>query len=226
MHEGHRERMRKRYLLDGADSFEDHELLELLLFYGIPRKNTNTEGHNLLEYFGTFSNIFEAPIDEIKKVEGIGENSAILIKLIPDIYRRIKKDKALPKPRIDSVETAGKFLIAHYTGILNENVTLICLDNKGNIKDISTISYGSVSQVAINSRVLLQTAIKFNAVSAIIAHNHPQSIELPSFEDIESTVKIKSILDEIDVSLLDHIIVSGENYLSMASSREYSYIFR
>ena len=225
VHDGHRERMRQRFMKEGADSFEDHELLELLLFYAIPRRNTNEIAHLLLDKYGSLDSLFDAPIEDIANTHGVGESTALFLKLIPAIHRGVMKAKAMPKSKIFNAEQAIEILTAQYIGFQEEAVTLISLDNRNCVKDISIVSYGTLKDVLVDIRKIVLTLVKHNATNAIIAHNHPQGVAKPSVEDVNVTRELRTALASLDIRLLDHIIIADNEHYSMASSDDFKWIF-
>lgn len=225
MHEGHRKRLRQRFLDCGLSNFAEHNVLELLLFYTIPRKDTNELAHKLINTFGSLSAVFDASFEELTKVDGIGENTASLIKLIPQIYGRYMQDKLDQNIEIFSTQAAGEYLMAKYIGIKNETSMLLCLDNKGCVTNCDVLSQGSISMTEIAGRKMVETALKNNATSAILAHNHPGGLAVPSSADIDVTRNMIVLLNSIDVRLKDHIIVADNDYFSMADSPKFSLMF-
>ncbi len=225
MHEGHRKRLRQRFLDCGLSDFQDHNILELLLFYTIPRKDTNELAHRLINTFGSFSAVFDASFEDLIKVEGIGENTASLIKLIPLIYGEYMQDKLSKTTTIFSTDAAGEYLTAKYIGIKNETVMLLCLDNKGCVTNCDILSQGSLTMTEIAGRKIVETALKNNATSAILAHNHPGGLAIPSSADVDVTRKMIVLLNSIDVKLKDHIIVADDKYFAMADSPKFSLLF-
>ena len=224
-HEGHRKRLKNRFLTSGLDSFEPHNILELLLFYSIPRKDTNETAHLLLKRFGSLSAVFDAPFSELIKVKGISESSATLIKLIPALSRAYLSDKAKHTKEIDSPEKAASVLIPRFVGEMSEVLLVLALDNKGMLKKIIEISRGSVSCTDINMRLMVQELLARNASAAIIAHNHPNGFAVPSKQDFEATRQISKTLQAMDINLLDHIIISGEEFFSMSQNLKYASAF-
>ena len=133
IHDGHREKMRQRFLKGGLDSFADHEALELLLYYAIPRRDTNPIAHALMERYGSLSAVLTAPVEDLQKVEGIGESAAILLKLAPQLYRKAKLSDAEQETVLSSVERVGAYLLERFAGEKNEVVYQLCLDRKGRL---------------------------------------------------------------------------------------------
>ncbi len=217
-HNGHRKRLKKRFLEEGLDSFEKHNVLELLLFYGIARIDTNEIAHNLMESFGSLSGIFDAPYEELLKVNGIGESAASLIKLIPEISRVYMDDKCDYKQLLNTTEKMGAFLLPKFVGRTTEVVYLICLDNSCKILNCTVLFEGTVNAANISIRKIIETAIKFNASNVILAHNHPTGVALPSNEDLITTDRVVKALKVVGINLLDHIIVARNDFISFADS--------
>ena len=225
VHEGHRERLKKRYLEQGLEGFNEVQMLELLLFYAIPRRDTNELAHRLLEHFGSLEAVFDASVRQLTAVEGIGQNAAILISLMAAIQKRRGTISVQDMKWIRTTSDAGKYLIPRLKYEKTEKVIMVCLDSYGKI--ISTVELGSgvVNEVDLNVRLIVETALKYRASSVILAHNHPDGIALPSYDDELATRKILSALKLVDITLKDHIIVAGEDFLSFADS-DYLRMFR
>ncbi len=200
------------------DDFEDHNILELLLFYSIPQKDTNPIAHALLDAFGSLSNVLDAPYEELVKVKGISENSASLLKLIAPLSRAYLDDKYKNGHVINSTEQAGEFLLPKFIGRTNEAAYLLSLDNKSKVINCSKIIEGNVNAVAISIRKIVELALKDNATACIVAHNHPLGLAIPSNDDIDTTLKIKEVLETLNIQLLDHIIVAEDDFVSLADS--------
>lgn len=216
MHEGHRERVKKRFLNEGLDSFEDHQVLELLLFYAIPRKDTNELAHTLINKYGSLSAVFEADPVELATTIGISDNSAVLLSLIPYLSRYYLKDKWSKNEIIDSSTKAGKYLLDLFAGRNYEMFYLICLDVQNKVINASLVHEGTVNEVHIYPRIIVETALRYKANSVILAHNHPSGSMEISMADEEATKKIKLALNAISIQVMDHIIVAGNHYVSFA----------
>lgn len=226
MHEGHRKRLRETFLKNGLDGFQSHNVLEMLLFYTIPRGDTNETAHRLIERFGSLSAVLEAPPEELMKVQGVGERTASFLHLIPEITRVYLKDKQENIKILDTPEKVAAYLLPYFVGKTKENVLLLCLDNKCAIKNCSIVAEGSVDAGEINKRNIVELVIRSNATSVVIAHNHPQGVPAPSKEDVETTWMLASLFKSIDVKLSDHIIVAGSDWCSMASIAKFAPIFQ
>ena len=218
IHDGHRERMKARFLQHGLENFDEHNVLEILLFYSLPRVDVNPIAHALMSRFGSLASVFDAPIEELEKVEGVGRNTALLIKLIPQISRRYLMSKSSSEEILNSTKKAGSFLIPRYYAERDEVVYMICLDAKCKVLCCRLMTRGSVNSADISIRKIVEVALLHNATSVIISHNHTSGIALPSVEDKETTRKIYFSLKAVDISLTDHIIVADSDYVSFADS--------
>ncbi len=215
VHDGHRQRMKCRFKEVGASAFDDHHLLELLLFYAVPRRDTNELAHKLISRFGSYSGVLEASIDELMSVDGIGESAAVLIKLVPEMNKRYKlgyNDRVV----IDSARAAGKYFVAKFEYETVEVAYAMFLDSKNRVISCREISRGVVNATEISIRTIAEKALACKATSVIIAHNHPDGIPVPSAEDELTTQKIKVALSTVGIRLNDHIVVGGEQYVSFA----------
>lgn len=215
MHEGHRTRLKEKFLLGGIDNFEDHEVLELLLFYAIPRKNTNAIAHRLLQKFGSLDAVFDSPLSLLKTVEGVGESTAIFIKIISNITRLYVERKYASSKNALSLEEMKDKLMMKFIGRQEETVAIMLLDAKGKILYEGIVNKGTVNAVDIYMRKIIELIVLYSASSIILAHNHPSGIAVPSNDDVRTTVAINNILKSMKVNLLDHIVVADSDYVSM-----------
>lgn len=226
VHSGHRERVRKEFLKNGFD--EDtppHKIMEMLLFYSIPRKDTNEIAHELVSRFGSIAGIIDAPVDELVKVNGVNTNTAALIKLIMPVARRYMFDKKRSTHKYTNIDEVGNYLLSRYMGYSKEVFSITSFSGSGSILGFDILSEGDVSEVSISTRTVIEAVLKRQAVCAIIAHNHPDGVAVPSDNDIAVTENIKNALAHINVRLLDHLIIADGDYVSMAQSRLYKHIF-
>ncbi|MBQ3018351.1 MAG: RadC family protein [Clostridia bacterium] len=220
VHEGHRGRLKERFLEQGIDSFEAHNILELLLFYSIPRRDTNEIAHDLLKNFGTLKGVFDADFNDLIKVDGIKENSATLIKLIPAIARAYATDKYSSNFIFDTAEKIGEFFLDKYVGEKNEIIYLLLLNNRYEMLDIVKLHEGSVNSALISPRKIIDLVVKYNASMIVLAHNHPDGNAYPSMDDIETTADLMSTFDSVDVRLLEHYVVSNNDYYTIIHSTD------
>ena len=218
VHSGHRARMKARFLKYGLDGFADHEVLELLLFFALPQRDVNPLAHELLNRFGTLSNVLDASVEELCAVPGVGDNAAALLRLIPQISRRYMMSRTDFDRIIDSSEKAGNYLVPRFYGEHDEVVYLLCLDAKYKVLDCPLVMRGSVNTVSFSVRRVVECALAAGASAAVLAHNHTSGIALPSKEDADTTVRMREVLASVDITLTDHIIVADDDYVSMADN--------
>ncbi len=219
-HSGHRERIRRRFIENGLDGFEEHQALELYLFYAIPRKDTNPLAHRLLERYLNISGVCDAPIDELQRDFGLSESAATLIKLLPEMSRLYTESKKSDNNLIDP-ETVGEVMARKFIGRTSEAVALLLGNAKGRILYLDIVAKGSVNSSDLPLRKIVDLAIRHNARTAYVAHNHPSGSLLPSRADIDVTKLLDSTLASVGVHLLDHFIVADNEYVSL---REYDLI--
>ncbi len=216
-HAGHRERLRRRFLASGLEGFSDHEVLELLLCYAIPRRDVNDMAHELIERFGSLAGVLDAPAHELMTVSRIGEQAAVLIKLIPQITRKYQLSgiKGSGKPVMDTVEKAGEFFIPYFQSMTSEAAYMLCLDKRCSLINVHTIGSGDEFRAVASTRMLVETAVANKAEYVILAHNHPGGVPVPSAEDVAATRRIEEALRAVGVKLTDHLIVVGNEFASM-----------
>ena len=218
IHDGHREKMRRRFLETGLEGFADHEALELLLYYAIPRRDTNPIAHALMERYGTLSAVLNAPVEDLQKVEGIGGSAAVLLSLVSRINRKARLADAAQETVINSTEQAGAYLLERFAGETREVVYLMCLDRKGKLLACKRLADGGAASADLNIRKVMETVLLTSASAVILSHNHPSGVALPSPEDTGTTLQVREALRTIGVELVDHIIVADRDFVSMADS--------
>lgn len=219
VHQGHRQRLKNRFLEQGLDQFTPVQALEILLFYCIPRQDTNELAHRLLQHFGSFSQVLDADIEDLVKVEGIGENTAIFLKLLPAASRYYGVDRVrLENQPLTTTEECGAYLLPYFQGRTNETVLLLCLDAKCKVLCCKVIEEGSINSASVPTRRVVELALAAKASSVILAHNHPSGIALPSREDIATTKRIAAALGAVEVMLADHLVMADDDYISMVQS--------
>lgn len=228
VHKGHRERLRHRFLSSGLNDFQDHNVLELLLFYSVPMKDTNEEAHRLIDKFGSLSSVFDASYDELCSVKGIGERSAALIKLMPELFRKYEIDKVKNQEIIlNNTESVAKYVSSAFKGLSTEMLYLLCLDSSCHVLSFVPVSEGNISVAPLSVRKIMEIAFKSNASSVILVHNHPSGCAAPSREDIDVTIHLFDILSKVKIKLNDHIIVcDGNEYFSFRKSEKWGKMFR
>ena len=218
LHKGHRNRLRKRMLEKGLDHFEKHEVLELLLFHALPRCDTNELAHRLINTFGSFSGVLDAPYEELLKVKGMGPVSAALLKMVPQMLRIYLTDQSERGCVLDSTLKLGQFLVSRYVGCRVERTYLLSLDNTGRLLACRMLSEGSLDQVPVIPRQVAEEAMRTGATAVVLAHNHPNGFAIPSSQDISLTRSLYTALKGVGISLADHIIVAKEDFYSLADA--------
>lgn len=217
IHDGHREKMRRRFLETGLAGFADHEALELLLFYAIPRRDTNALAHVLLERYGSLGATLAAPVEDLQKVDGVGESAALLLRLVPMLTERSRARESAPVI-LNSTERAGEYLLHRFDGKKYELVYELCLDRKGKLLVSKLLTEGDVNGAELNIRKLVENALLANASAVILSHNHPSGVALPSGEDFATTDRVRMALEGVGIQLVDHIIVADGDFVSMRDS--------
>ena len=218
IHTGHRQRLKERFLTEGLDHFTDIQVLELALFYCIPQKDTNPIAHELLNHFGSLSQVLEASPAELQKVKGIGENTATFLHLITQISRYYLVDRVQRVEILPTIEACGRYLVPRFFGRKVETVFLLCLDAKCKVLCCKEVGEGSVNSAGISVRRIVETALAANATSVVLAHNHPSGMALPSAEDIQTTRRVAAALNTVEILLADHIVVADDDFVSMVQS--------
>ena len=217
-HSGHRARMKKKLKEQGLDVFEPHEVLEILLYYAIPQKNTNDIAKNLIDRFGSISAVFDAPLEVLMRA-GLTEHQALYLKMIPDVTRLYLVDKYHNPSKVLSYANMAEYIIDKFVGFEEkEHVLLILMDTKGKEVYSGMIAHGDFVSANISIREIVTLALNYGASMAIIAHSHPSGNALPSKEDVMTTIQLKEALALVNVDLLDHFIVADHDCVSLAES--------
>lgn len=217
LHMGHRERLRNRFLNEGLDGFEEHQVLELLLFHVIPRRDTNQLAHLLLQRFGSLSAVLECNAKDLQAVPGIGQQAAFFLALIPPLTRRyLNSRRNREKPTLDHPSRCRQYIIPLMAGRTEEVFYVLSLDNQCRLLFADPVSQGTVNEAYIHPRVVVETVLRHKATRVILAHNHPTGSLKPSSSDLQITRTLVQALAAIGVLVLDHLIVGGDSALSFA----------
>ena len=217
LHDGHRARKKEQFRQHGLDGFADHEVLELVLYYAIPRRDTNETAHRLLQKFGSLQNVLNANVEELQKVEGVGENAALLLTLLPAVSKRALRSTGRERV-LNSVDTCGRYFMTLLGQERQETLYQACLDAKGKLLSCKRLSQGSADCTALSVRQVVENALLSDASAVVLAHNHPSGVALPSDEDRAVTLWVRDALQAVDIRLLDHIIVADGDFVSMNQS--------
>ena len=223
----HRERVREEFFKHPFnDDTPPYKILEMLLFYGIPRVDTKDTAMLLLEEFGSFANIIEAPVEELMKVKGIGKNTAIFLKLIFCTVKLYMNDKTVKRQIYDSADKIGDMLLNKYLGLTKETFAVTSFDNKGTMLGFDILAEGDVGTVRVTLREVVEAAIKRNAACVVFSHNHPGGNAVPSPDDIEMTEMLCSAMYNLNITPLVHIIICDNDYVSLALSLQFRHFFK
>lgn len=217
-HDGHRKRLKARFIKSGLDDFEPHNVLELVLFYSVPRKDTNPIAHRLINRFGSLSAVLDAKPEELMKVDGITENTAVLISMLPAIARKYLEDKVEVVNSVEGFSDVGAYLMPKFVGRTVETVMLASLDNKNRIISCTIVAEGENDKANVSKRKVMEEAMRVGATRVILAHNHPRGFAMPSNEDIFLTEEIYSLLKSVGIDLVDHLIFAEDDFVSLAAS--------
>lgn len=221
VHDGHRERLKERFRSEGLDGFTEVQVLELLLFYCVPRKDTNEIAHALLEKFGTLAQVLDANLADLEKVPGMGSSSALFLKLLSAAGRRYQISRTESASILRTIEQCGAYLQPRFFGRKHEAVFLLCMDAKCKVLACKQVGEGSVNSAGVPIRRIVETALSANATMVVLAHNHPSGLALPSADDIQTTKRLAVALDTVEITLIDHLVFSDDDYVSMAQSGYY-----
>lgn len=221
IHEGHRQRLKDRFRQEGLDGFNEVNALEMLLFYCVPRSDTNPLAHRLIERFGSFSGVLDASIEELEAVEGVGHNISTFLAFIPQVDRYYNDNKNKNLKILTSVSQCGEYLRPKFINRKNEMVYMVCLDAKCKVLSCKQLGEGSVNSAGVPIRRIVDVALKMNASSVILAHNHPGGVAFPSSDDIQTTIRVSQALAGVDVVLTDHLIFADGDYTSIVDSGYY-----
>jgi DNA repair protein RadC len=221
MHDGHRKRVKELFRKEGLDNFNEINVLELLLFYCVPRVNTNPLAHELLDHFGSLTQVLEATPEELKKVHGVNENIATYLSLMNAFSRYYFVKQTEKETILKSVQECGNYLMPNFFGRSNETVFMLCLDAKCKVLSCKLVGEGSVNSANIPVRRIVEMALSCNASTVILAHNHPSGLAIPSADDVQTTHKIAKALECVDIVLADHLVMSKDDFVSISQSQCY-----
>ena len=220
-YDAHRRRYREQFKKSGLQSFEDYKILEFLLFYSIPRRDTKPTAHRLLERFGSLSGVLDADFEKLLEVEGIGERSATLIKLTSKLMESYDEDKISGKNILKDTDRAIEFMRHKFKTEQRECMYMACLGNNGKLLYCKRVAEGSPDTLELSPAEIVRTAILANAVHVILAHNHPYGLCNPSRQDIRTTNILFDELQRVNINLADHIIVAADGEFSMKRHNMY-----
>ena len=218
IHSGHRQRQMEKFLAHGLDSFTDIEAIELLLFFALPRRDTNPLAHALLDRFKDLRGVLTADLDALQSVPGIGENAALLLRLVTELNCRFAEEGNEKRAVIKDSTAAGNYLMPYFAYRREECSVLLCMDVAGRVIQCHRLAEGGPGSVELAARTVVELALRDKADHVILAHNHISGVALPSGADIAVTKNLYYLLRTIDVELWDHIIVSEGDFVSLRDS--------
>ena len=221
IHNGHRQRLKERFLKEGLDNFNELQVLELLIFYCIPRQDTNPIAHALLDHFGSLAQVLDAPPAELMKVPGIGEVTATFLPFISSLLRYYQVNLNKSVNILTTIEQCGSYLLPFFANRRNEVVFLLCLDAKCKVLSCKEVGEGSVNSASVPIRRIVEMALSANATSVVLAHNHPSGMAVPSGEDRLTTQRLSMALASVDIELVDHLVVADSDFVSLRQSGMY-----
>ena len=216
IHANHRSRVKQKFVKYGLSPFEEHEILEMLLYFSIPQIDTNPLAHSLIKEFGSLKEVLDAPIEKLTSVKGIGENSAILIKLLSSMLSKYGQLKSKQKVALNNQNIAKNYVGSLFNGVTTEQFYVICVNAKNEVVGFKELNNGSETKVDVDIRQLTNYVLQKKCDRIIIAHNHPNGNPFPSDSDIGMTRKICNSCILNDIELLDHIIFSPYGIISFA----------
>jgi len=218
LHKQHRQRLKKRFQESGLENFEPHVILELLLFFGVPVKDTNPLAHSLLNEYGSIANILDAPFEILKNHTGVGEHTATLLKLIPQIASIYMIDKQEIGEFCDTPEKLQEYFAPKFIGKTVEVIFIAGFDDQLRIITCKVLREGDFHQVDISFQDVYRFAMKYNVSRIALAHNHPLALAQPSKMDQIKTKQLAEALKYMEIELIDHIIV-GKNYQTFSMKK-------
>ncbi len=226
LHKEHRKRVKEEFLAHGFDeNTPPHKILEMMLFFCVPQKDTNDMAHKLLNHYGSIARVLDAPVEELITFPGITRSNVVLFKMIMPIARIYNRDKSNTTGDFNSIEQIGNFLLSQYMGLCEEQLSILSLNANGKCLSFDFFEKGDIASVGVSTRKIIELCLKTGASCIVMAHNHPSGIALPSAADISITQTVAAAVKNISVPLLDHIIIANSDYVSLSQSQKYREIF-
>jgi DNA repair protein RadC len=215
---GHRQRIKEKYEKSGMDGWHDYEVLELALSYAIPRKDTKPIAKDLLSKFRSLNAVLDADIKEFETVKGISKHSALFLRFLKDVSVLYMEKGILGRDLLSSPKVVFDYLKVALKGLADEEFKMLFLDSRNQLIAMETLQAGTVNRSVVFPRKVVERALYHHAVGVIVAHNHPAGSLEPSVEDQDITRAIQDALKTVDIKLLDHIIIGGNEYFSFKES--------
>ncbi len=225
VHKNHRMKMKTKYYESGFNGMALHNVLEMLLYFGIPQKDTNPMAHELIERFGSFSGVLEAKREQLLTIKGMTDNAACLITMVLPLYKAYIQDLERERKVLSDYKAYAEFFIPKFLDTTNERVYALCLDSKDQVILYRALSEGDFANVNMDLRKLASLVLETQAKKVVICHNHPHGINRPSRADVLVTQNIYNLLEHLKVRLVDHIIIADKTYFAMSRSIDYAFLF-
>ncbi len=220
IHEGHRSRLKNRFLNEGLVNFEEHNVLELLLFFSIPVKDVNPIAHALIDEFGSLEKVLDADFDRLCAVKGVSEHTATLITMIPQLFARYSRLKLSENTLYSNSDDFLRMLVCDAAAEKNEAVWVYLLDNSDRVIHSEKIFSGSVNSVKFDTRAVVELVFKKNASAMVVMHNHPEGSVFPSNMDKDTTMELLKVFSAIGVRFKERYIASGTNPFPIMGKQE------
>lgn len=221
----HRKRLREQYLADPNAEMTDRQLLEMFLTYAIPRKDVKPYVYELLNEYKTLDNIFSADIDELSRVKGLGEASAIMVHLVSKIHKRIEQEQQAEKVKLNTSAKAVKYVADRIGNSKKEQFLVITLDNANQVINCHNVSDGDQVHVDFDKQKMFRKVLNDDAFGVILAHNHPNAKAEASKADVNVTVEVLNIFRKLGIKLKDHIIVNETDSYCMSGDIDHANYF-
>ncbi|MBQ1501994.1 MAG: DNA repair protein RadC [Firmicutes bacterium] len=216
VHSGHRQRLKQLVRENGFEGMSAYQVLEVLLYYAVPQRDTNELAHTLIDHFGSLPAVLNADYEDLLSLPGVGPNTASLLTLMPALYRRYSQDSTERGCVLNTQQQAVDYLRNFFIGKTYEEFYLICLDSQLHVNRAELINRGSLTHVTVYPRIVVEAALRHKARYVLLAHNHPGGRLQPSADDVKVTDAICSVLEALSITVLDHVIVGSGGYFSFA----------
>lgn len=216
---GHRDRAKEKLIKSKPSTLSDYELVELILFHSIPRKDVKPLAKKLLKNFGNIGNIVNATKQKLEQIHGIGKSTIVLLKLFQYVIQEVTKEQILDRPVIGSWDKLITYLRSNIGYKTTENFHTLFLNSKNILITDESHDYGTVNSIGVYPREIVKSALYHDASSVILVHNHPSGITKPSKADIKLTELILDALTTVGITLIDHVIISSNSYFSFKANK-------
>jgi DNA repair protein RadC len=214
----HRKRIREKFRKTGFDGFQDYEALEILLIYALPRRDVKPLAKDLLKKFGDFQGVLDAPVEELASFPGLGDTSALLLKVARECSDLYLKKKVVKKPRVCSSPDLINYCRMSMSGLKDEQFRVVFLNTQNEVIEIETVQEGTIDQSVVYPRKVMERALYYKAAALIFVHNHPGGNVKPSYADKEITKSLVEAASSMEIEVHDHLIIGRDGYFSFRDS--------